>query len=181
MVLVYPFMMKILRLTGMGRRIYKNEKNVSPLKSFYSLKAVLINGTEISFEKFKNKKILIVNLASECAFTPQYSALEKLNKSDEMLVVLGFPSNDFKEQEPESDDEIMSFCQKKYGVTFPLFQKKSVMGKLKQAVYEWLTDKNKNGWNEQEPEWNFYKYLIDQEGKLAGVFSSAISPLDIKL
>jgi len=172
--------MKILRLTGMRRRIYKNEKNVSPPESFYSLKAVLINGAEISFEHFKNKKILIVNLASECAFTPQYSAIEKLNKSNEMIV-LGFPSNYFKEQEPESEDEITSFCQKKYGVTFSLFQKKSVMGKLKQPVYEWLTDKNKNGWNEQEPEWNFYKYLIDEEGKLAAVFTSAISPNEINL
>lgn len=181
MVLVYPLMMKMLRLTGMRRRIYKNEKNVSPLESFYFLKAVLNNGGEISFEQFKNKKILIVNVASECAFTPQYLALEKLYKADKSIVILGFPSNDFKKQEPASDDEIISFCKKKYGVTFPLFQKNFVTGKLKQPVYKWLTDKNKNGWNEQEPGWNFYKYLIDEEGKLAAVFSSAISPLDIKL
>lgn len=181
MVLVYPLMMKMLRLTGMRRRIYKNEKKVSPLQSFYSLKAVLNNGEEISFEQFKNKKVLIVNVASECAFTPQYSTLEKLYKSDETVVVIGFPSNDFKEQEPGSDDEIISFCKEDYGVTFPLFQKNPVTGKLKQPVYQWLTDKNKNGWNEQEPEWNFYKYLIDEEGKLNGVFSSAISPFNIKL
>jgi glutathione peroxidase len=172
--------MKILKLTGMGRRIYKNEKNVSPLESFYSLKAYLNNGEEISFEQFKNKKILIVNLASECAFTPQYSELEELHHSNQKLVILGFPANDFKEQEPGTDDEIMEFCKKEYAVTFPLFKKKSVKGRSKQVVYKWLTDKTKNGWNDKEPQWNFYKYLIDENGNLSKIFSSSVSPIDIE-
>lgn len=173
--------MKFSKLAGMGMRILKNENNVSPKESFYSLKAVLINGEEISFEQFKKKKILIVNLASECAFTPQYSELQKLYDSDESLIVIGFPSNNFNNQEPGKDAEIMVFCKKNYAVTFPLFQKNNVRGKLKQPVYQWLTDKNKNGWNNEEPKWNFYKYLIDEEGKLCKVFSSAVSPLDIKM
>jgi glutathione peroxidase len=179
-ILSYPFMMKVLKITGIGMRSFKNEKNILPAESFYSLKAVLNNGEEISFDRFKNKKILIVNLASQCAFTPQYSQLQKLYESGKNLVILGFPSNDFKKQEPGTDEEIVNFCTKKYGVTFPLFQKNHVSGKLKQPVYQWLTNKNKNGWNDKEPEWNFYKYLIDEEGKLSQIFSSAVSPLDIK-
>jgi len=178
---VYPFMMKILKLTGRGRRSLKNGSNVSPFESFYQLKAVLNNGKEISFEQFKNKKILIVNLASECAFTPQYAALEKVYESHKNLVILGFPSDDFGKQEPGNDEEIVSFCRKKYGVTFPVFQKNIVKGESKQPVYQWLTDKTKNGWNEQEPKWNFYKYLVDDNGKLSEIFSSAVSPEDIKL
>ncbi|HXR84558.1 MAG TPA: glutathione peroxidase [Hanamia sp.] len=176
MVLIYPFMMKILKLTGIRMRILKNENNILPPVSFYSLKAVLNNGEEISFEQFKNRKILIVNLASECAFTPQYSALENLFQSGQSLIILGFPSNDFGKQEPGNDKEIIHFCREKYGVTFPVFQKNSVSGKSRQTVYQWLTDKNKNGWNEEEPQWNFYKYLVDEQGKLAGVFSSAVPP-----
>jgi glutathione peroxidase len=179
MVLVYPFMMKILKLTGMRMRILKNESNLAPTESFYSLKAVLNNGEEISFERFKNKKILIVNLASECAFTPQYAALENLYESGEDLVILGFPSNDFGKQEPSDDKEIMNFCREKYGVTFPVFRKNPVSGKLKQPVYQWLTDKNKNGWNDTEPQWNFYKYLIDKNGILSKIFSSSVAPFDI--
>jgi len=178
-VLVYPFMMKILKLTGMNRRIYKNENNVSPSESFYSLKGVLNNGEEISFEQFKNKKILIVNLASECAFTPQYAALENLYQSNESLVILGFPSNNFGKQEPSGDEEIMNFCSEKYGVTFPVFKKNDVKGNSKQRVYQWLTDKNKNGWNNIEPQWNFYKYLIDENGNLSKIFSSSVSPVEI--
>ena len=179
MVLVYPFMMKILKLTGMRMRVFKNENNVSPCESFYSLKGVLNNGDEISFEQFKNKKILIVNLASECAFTPQYVALEKLYQSNESLVILGFPSNNFGKQEPGSDNEINNFCKTNFKITFPVFKKNDVTGNGKQPVYQWLTDKNKNGWNDQEPTWNFYKYFIDEEGNLSRIFSSSISPFDI--
>jgi glutathione peroxidase len=122
-ILSYPFMMKVLKITGIGMRSFKNEKNILPAESFYSIKAVLNNGEEISFDRFKNKKILIVNLASQCAFTPQYSQLQKLYESGKNFVILGFPSNDFKKQEPGTDEEIVNFCTKKYGVTFPLFQK----------------------------------------------------------
>ena len=179
MVLIYPLIMKILKLTGMGVRIYKNENGVAAKESFYSLKASLNNGKEISFEQFKNKKILIVNLASECAFTPQYAELENLYQSKESLVILGFPSNNFGKQEPSGDKEIMNFCREKYRVTFPVFKKNDVKGNSKQPVYQWLTNKNKNGWNDIEPQWNFYKYLIDERGNLSKIFSSPIVPFDI--
>lgn len=177
---LYPVQMKISKLTGMGMRILKNRENILPQESFYSLKATLGNGEEIDFGKFRNKNVLIVNLASKCGFTPQYAELEKLNQSNKNLVILGFPSNDFGKQEPGSDAEIGGFCKINFGVTFPLFKKGEVKGNLKQAVYQWLSDKNKNGWNDEEPQWNFYKYLINEEGKLAKVFSSSVSPLDIE-
>ncbi|HSV11557.1 MAG TPA: glutathione peroxidase [Hanamia sp.] len=175
----YPLRMGISKLTGMGIRIYKNEKKASAKESFYSLKAMLITGEEIQFDRYKNKKVLIVNLASECGFTPQYGQLEKLYKEGEELVVLGFPANNFGKQEPGTDVEINNFCKINYGVTFPVFKKNDVKGNSKQTVYQWLTDKNKNGWNDIEPEWNFYKYLVDENGNLSEVSSSSVSPLNI--
>ncbi len=123
--------------------------------------------------------MLIVNLASLCGFTPQYEELQKLYEQAENLVILGFPANNFGTQEPGSDEEISNFCKVNYGVTFPLFKKDDVKGNEKQPVYQWLSDKNKNGWNDIEPKWNFYKYLIDEKGNLDKVFSSSVSPMDI--
>ena len=178
---LYPAQMKLSKLTGMGIRILENKRNVLPQESFYSLKATLGNGEEMDFTQFKNKMVLLVNLASKCGFTPQYAELEKLNQSNKNLIILGFPSNNFGNQEPGSDSEISGFCKINFGVTFPLFKKGEVKGDLKQPVYQWLSDKNKNGWNDEEPQWNFYKYLINEEGNLAKVFSSSVSPLDINL
>jgi glutathione peroxidase len=178
---LYPLQMKLSKLTGKGILIYKNKEKVQALQSFYSLKATQINGEEISFEKFRNKKVLVVNLASLCGYTPQYAALQKLYERTENFVILGFPANNFGSQEPGSDDEINSFCKINYGVTFPLFKKNDVRGNEKQPVYQWLTDKNKNGWNDEEPHWNFFKYLVDEKGNLQKVFSSSVSPMDIEL
>lgn len=175
----YPFRMKISKLTGMGIRIHKNENNVTARESFYSLKAKSSTGEEVNFEQFKNQKVLIVNVASECGFTPQYAALEELHQKDRTLAILGFPANNFGKQEPGNDSEINNFCKINYGVTFPLFQKNDVIGNSKQPVYQWLTDRNKNGWNDIEPTWNFYKYLVDENGNLAAIYSSSVSPLDI--
>jgi glutathione peroxidase len=171
--------MKISKLTGMGIEIIENKNEIIAPESFYSLKATLNSGEEISFEKYKGKKVLIVNLASQCGFTPQYEALEKLYKKNEGLFILGFPANNFGAQEPGSDDEIASFCRLNYGVTFPLFKKNDVTGVSKQEVYQWLTDKNRNGWNDAEPQWNFYKYLVDENGNLSKIFSSSVSPMEI--
>jgi len=179
--LLYPLQMKLSKLTGKGILIYKNKDKVQAPQNFYSLKATQINGEEISFEKFRNKKVLVVNLASFCGFTPQYERLQKLYERHENFVILGFPANNFGSQEPGSDDEINSFCKKNYGVTFPLFKKNDVIGNEKQPVYQWLTDKNKNGWNDEEPQWNFFKYLVDEKGNLQKVFSSSVSPMDIEL
>ena len=148
-------------------------------KTIYDYKVESLDGQEINFADFKGKKILVVNTASECGFTPQYADLEKLSKEYEKnLVIVGFPANNFGGQEPGSNTEIGAFCEKNFGVTFPLFKKDDVKGENKQPVYQWLSDKNKNGWNEIEPKWNFFKYLIDETGILLKVASSSVSPAD---
>ncbi|HEY5461866.1 MAG TPA: glutathione peroxidase [Hanamia sp.] len=178
---IYPIQMGVSKLTGIGIHIAENKNEVVAKDSFYSLKAIMNNGEEISFEKYKNKKVLIVNLASQCGFTPQYAQLESLHTNNKDIIILGFPANNFGAQEPGSDDDIANFCKLNYGVSFPIFKKNDVKGNSKQPVYEWLTDKNKNGWNILEPQWNFYKYLIDEKGNLSKVFSSSVSPLNIRL
>jgi Glutathione peroxidase len=179
--LSYPLRIKISKLTGLGIKIQSNYLNKKSIMNFYSLNAVSNSGEEINFEKYKGKKILIVNLASQCGYTPQYEELEQLHQQNKNIIVLGFPSNNFGGQEPGSDEEIAEFCKINYGVTFQLFKKADVKGIDKQPVYQWLSDANKNGWNNEEPKWNFYKYLIDENGNLSGVFSSSVSPLDISL
>ncbi len=172
--------MKISKLTGMGVDISTNVKKITPPESFYNLEAKANNGEVISFEKFRGKKVLLVNLASQCGFTPQYIALEELNRlHNNKIVVLGFPSNEFGGQEPGTDEEIENFCKVNFGVTFPLFQKACVKGNDKQPVYKWLCNADKNGWNNKEPSWNFCKYLVDEHGNLDKIFSSSISPLEI--
>ena len=175
----YPLRMKFSKFTGMGIEILENKNEIIAPENFYSLKAILNNGEEVSFEKYKGKKVLIVNVASQCGFTPQYEELESLHEKNKSLFILGFPANNFGAQEPGSDTEIAQFCKLNYGVTFPLFKKHDVKGELKQPVYEWLTDKDKNGWNSLEPQWNFFKYLVDENGNLSKVFSSSVAPFEI--
>lgn len=174
---LYNLRMRISRKTGMGMNILSNEKKATPPQSFYELNAKANNGEIISFESFRNKKVLLVNLASKCGYTPQYNELEELHQQyKNKLRVIGFPSNDFGGQEPGNDQEIEEFCRINFGVSFPLFHKDHVKGEDKQPVYVWLTDPEKNGWNTQEPSWNFCKYLVNEDGQLLGVFSSAVSP-----
>ena len=177
----YHLRMKISKLTGFGIKIEKNKLNKNANASFYSLQATTNTSKEIQFEKYRNKKILLVNLASQCGYTPQYAELEQLHQQNKNIIILGFPSNNFGAQEPGSDEEIAAFCKVNYGVTFQLFKKDDVTGKNKQPVYQWLSDETKNGWNNEEPKWNFYKYLVDENGNLLNVFSSSVSPLDIPL
>jgi glutathione peroxidase len=176
----YGLRMKISRLTGLGIHINTNPKPVTPAESFYSLHAKANNGELVSFENFRGKKILLVNLASQCGYTPQYNELEQLHRfNKDKITVLGFPSNDFGGQEPGTDEEIENFCKVNFGVTFQLFHKDHVSGAGKQPVYQWLCNAGKNGWNNQEPAWNFFKYLVDEHGNLNKVFSSSVSPLEI--
>jgi len=150
-----------------------------PLVSFYILKTILNDGNELSFEKFRGKKVLLVNTASDCGFTPQYEELQKLyERYNDKLIVIAFPSNDFKEQEKGSDDEIAAFCKVNYGVTFPLAKKSVVRKRADQNnIFHWLSDKTRNGWNDQQPTWNFSKYLVDEKGILLAYYDPSVSPL----
>jgi glutathione peroxidase len=150
---------------------------------FYSLTTKDIAGNVFSFEQFKGKKVLIVNTASDCGYTGQYENLEKLSKQFAgSLVVVGFPANDFKNQETKDDQAIAAFCQKNYGVSFPLMSKSVVINSNEQnPVYSWLTAANLNGWCNQAPAWNFCKYLINEQGVLTHYFPMSVDPLDAKI
>jgi glutathione peroxidase len=145
--------------------------------SIYEYSYTSIDGKAVRLDAYRGKKILFVNVASKCGFTPQYDDLEKLyEQNKDRLVVLGFPANDFLGQEPGSNEEIASFCKLNYGVTFPLSEKVSVVGEGKHPIYRWLTDKSLNGWNSAEPKWNFHKYLVSEAGELLAVFPSSTKP-----
>ena len=163
-------------ITAQGSKEKKQPKD--PVTSFYDLKAKSIFGEEISMSKYKGKKILIVNVASKCGLTNQYAGLEKLySEYSDRLVVLGFPSNQFLRQEPGSNEDIANFCSTNYSISFPMFEKIKVKGRNMHDIYRWLSDPNKNGWNESSPSWNFSKYLIDENGKLIKQFSPKTIPL----
>ena len=148
-------------------------------KSFYDYTATSIDGEVVSMADYKGKVVLIVNVASKCGFTPQYKGLQSLSeKYKEDLVVLGFPANNFLWQEPGKNSKIKQFCQTQYGVTFPMFEKVSVKkNKNQHPIFSWLSSANLNGWNNNAPSWNFYKYLFDKEGKLVDIFSSKVTPM----
>ena len=147
--------------------------------NFYALTSTTLSGEEYKFEQLKGKYVLIVNTASKCGYTKQYAGLQELwQKYGDRLIVLGFPCNQFGGQEKGDNAEIGAFCTKNFGVTFPLMQKSDVKGKAQNSVYQWLTDKGKNGWNTETPSWNFGKYLIDPEGKLLKYFPSKVEPMD---
>jgi len=152
------------------------EKNME--SSFYDFKMKDLEGKEVDFSTFKGKKILVVNVASKCGYTPQYEALQELYKEyGDKVVILGFPANNFGGQEPGSNDEIKTFCSANYGVTFPMFEKVSVKGFDKHPIYRWLSDPEMNGWNDKEPSWNFCKYLLDEKGELIKFYPSAVEPM----
>ncbi len=147
-------------------------------KSFYDFTVKSIEGKDIPFSDYKGKKVLIVNTASECGFTPQFNELEELHeKYKAKVVLLGFPANNFGGQEPGSNAEIATFCQRNFGVTFQLFEKSEVIGANQSALYQWLTHKDQNGWNDTAPSWNFCKYLINERGELIKFYSAAVNPL----
>jgi glutathione peroxidase len=173
MKLAYPLIMLL------GKKNTQKNETAKAKESFYNLNATNNKGQSISMEQYKGKNILIVNTASNCGFTNQYDDLEKLYKSNAPnLIILGFPANDFKKQEAGSDAEIAEFCRINFGVTFPLMQK-SVVVKTKEqnTIFNWLSNPALNGWNAQEPTWNFCKYLINKDGELTHFFAQNVSPL----
>ena len=154
------------------------DKNVI-MKSIYDYRVEGLDGKEINFADFKGKKILIVNTASECGFTPQYADLETLSKDyKDKLVVIGFPANNFGGQEPGNNAEIGAFCQKNYGVSFPMAAKVSVKGDDTAPIFKYLTDKDLNGVKNTTILWNFTKFLVDENGKLIDSFISTTKPTD---
>ena len=149
-------------------------------KTIYQFKVEDINGETFDLSSLKGKKVMIVNTASKCGFTPQYAELQRIYeqyKYDD-FVIIGFPSNDFGNQEPGSNEEISEFCQKNYGVDFPMMAKITVKGEEKHPLYQFLTEKSKNGFKDSEVKWNFQKYLIDRDGKLVAVKDSNVVPGD---
>jgi len=169
----------VVLLSGFSyKRIAKNNNGMIASSNFYDLKAMTIDGQEISFEQFKGKKVLIVNVASKCGYTYQYEGLQKLHELyGSKVSILGFPANDFLFQERGSNEEIAEFCESNFGVTFQMFEKITTKGKKQSPVYHWLSNKELNGWNDQKPSWNFCKYLIDEDGKLVAFFDSKVKPL----
>ncbi|NJM93796.1 MAG: glutathione peroxidase [Cytophagales bacterium] len=141
---------------------------------FYQFKMNTLAGEERSFAQYKGKKVLVVNTASRCGYTPQYEDLQKLHTQyGDKVTVLGFPANNFGGQEPGTADQIAEFCQKNYGVSFELFEKISVKGKDRHPLYAWLEEQSG-----ESPSWNFCKYLIDEQGQVIGFYKSGVKPLD---
>ncbi|MDZ4072064.1 MAG: glutathione peroxidase [Sediminibacterium sp.] len=145
--------------------------------SIHAFKVKSIEGGTIDFAKFKGKKILIVNTASKCGYTPQYEALQKVyDQYKDKLVIVGFPANNFGGQEPGSDGDIQEFCKARFGVKFPLASKVSVKGEDMAPIYQWLTSKAKNGVLDADIKWNFNKFLLDENGKMIAYFPSKVTP-----
>jgi len=175
--LFYPLFSAFRKATA--RKNISNTSQALPVIPFHSLSVELINGSIIQMKQLLGKKVLIVNTASDCGFTSQYAELQKLYELFQgTLEIIGFPSNDFKQQEKGTDQQIQKFCTENFGVTFPLVKKSVVVSKPGQnKIYNWLTSKEKNGWNEQAPTWNFSKYLINEKGILTHYFDPSVSPL----
>jgi glutathione peroxidase len=159
-----------------------NKETNQNLLSFYELSCKTIDGVSFDFSILKGKKVLIVNVASKCGFTPQYEDIEKLYKEygGDDFIILGFPSNDFLKQESGSEKEIKAFCQLTYGVSFPMMSKVLVKGDDKHNVYKWLTSKDINGVMNSTVKWNFKKYMISKEGHLVGLAAPNAKPYSEK-
>ncbi len=152
-------------------------------QNIFDFKVLDIDSNEIKLSDFKGKKILIVNVASKCGFTKQYTDLEKLYETykDSNFVIIGFPSNNFLKQEPGTNAEIKKFCSLNFGVSFPMMAKISVIGDDIAPLYKWLTNKDLNGVEDSKVKWNFQKYMINEDGTLFGHLSPNVNPLSDKI
>jgi glutathione peroxidase len=175
--------MKKLFLTITVILFFSMKVQAQEKQTIYQFKVEDLSGKSFDFASLKGKKVLIVNTASKCGFTPQYELLETLYKEykDKNFVIIGFPANDFGSQEPGTNAEIATFCKQNYGVSFPMMSKTSVKGDDMNAVYQFLTQKSKNGLKDSEVKWNFQKYLIDEKGELVEVYPSNVKPNDDKI
>ena len=152
-------------------------------QSIHQFKVTDLNGNTFDFATLKGKKILVVNTASKCGYTRPYEQLEAIYKKykDDNFVIVGFPANNFGSQEPGTNAEIATFCKVNYGVTFPMMSKISVKGSDMNEVYQFLTQKSKNGVKDSNVEWNFQKYLLSEKGELEQVYLSGVKPTDAKI
>jgi glutathione peroxidase len=155
----------------------------APPIDFYTLNATTIEGQPFSFSSLKGKRVLIVNTASKCGYTPQYEDLEKLYRTygGDDFTVIGFPSNDFGWQEPGSEEEIAAFCSSKYDVTFPMMSKVKIGASRGDDIYQWLCNKEQNGVSDAKVSWNFNKFLIDENGQWVAHFPSSTSPMSMEI
>lgn len=176
------FVLTAFRCTGQNQQ-KRESMDTTPEKSFHDFKVKDINGNEFDLSDLKGKKVLVVNVASKCGLTPQYEELQTLYErhKENDFVVIGFPANNFNDQEPGTNAEIMEFCEVNYGVTFPMMGKISVAGDDQAPLYKWLTSKSENGVLDQEVTWNFQKFMVDEEGRLVDVVMPRESPMSEKI
>lgn len=176
-----PFM--LLSLVAAIVFISANNYQEKHIKTLHDFKVEDIYGDEFDLASLAGKKVMVVNTASKCGLTPQYEDLEKLYQDyrDKGFVIIGFPANNFMNQEPGTNEDIMTFCQENYGVSFPMMSKISVKGDDKHPLYQWLTQKSQNGKFDAEVTWNFQKFLIDEQGQLVDVLSPREKPYSEKV
>lgn len=174
-----PLLLLIGFLVFTGFRMGKpNTAKAIAAASFYDLSIHRIDGEPLNMADYKGKYVLCVNVASNCGYTPQYKDLQQLSQQFESrLIVIGFPCNQFMNQEPGSNTEIASFCEKNYGVTFPITEKIDVKGRSQHAIYQWLCNQPLGSDTSHEVKWNFHKFLVSPDGKLIGSFKSGVKPL----
>lgn len=175
----YPVLMRVSKWLGTKSQALRNEGQVQPRESLYNLSVVTYKKNIFPLVEWQGKKLLLVNTASDCGYTEQYQELQQLlDTYKDRLQIIAFPSNDFKEQEKGSDEAILQFCKDNFGVSFPIALKSRVKkGPQQNSVFQWLSHKEKNGWNDQAPTWNFSKYLVNEKGMLTHYFDPSISPL----
>jgi glutathione peroxidase len=168
----------ILKITAMFLILFPSLFKGQPSSSIHQFTANTIEGNTLNFKEFKGKKLLIVNTASKCGLTPQFKELQNLFEKykSQNFMIIGFPSNDFAKQDPGSNNEIKSFCERNYGVSFLMMEKISVKGDSIHPIYKWLTQKSENGVINSKVKWNFQKYLIDESGFLVDVVSPIKKP-----
>ncbi|MGF7217154.1 glutathione peroxidase [Spirosoma lacussanchae] len=176
-----------MSLTTLVKGLFSDKKEAAaapanasaPTKSLYDFTVNSIDGKPVALNAYRGKKVIILNVASKCGYTPQYADWEKFYKAHkDKFVVLGFPANNFANQESGNNEEIATFCQKNYGVSFPMFEKVSVVGNDQAPLYKWLSTKSLNGWNDKAPTWNFCKYVVNEKGELTHFFASGVKPDD---
>ena len=175
----YPALLWLNKVSCTKYSILKNEQSVQPVQPIYNFSIDLNNGRRLTLSELRGKKILLTNTASDCGYTQQYEQLQQLySRLPEKLMIIGFPANDFKEQEKGTDEEIAAFCKINYGVTFPIAKKSTVIsGPAQNKIFHWLSHSEENGWCNRQPTWNFAKYLLNEEGVLTHYFDPAVSPL----